>query len=785
MSDVDSKDGPLKKKAASLLRFFGKGGARGVDASGTGQDASPREGNAPVGKAAAATEAEAPAERSLVAFKNGRLALAEKKLGLERHPSVVAAVFGFHQFVAQRRQEDGMGGLPISSIPREHWPLVAMLVQERDAAMPSLARSIETQLCPVLFGEDGASHAGILAAGVVESTIEQLAESRNYGVPLDEVQRASHGCLDETPPALSINRWEVKDAELLPSDVRAVVLKRRSLREDARAECVQWFRSLAAEAREQLLSGVRRRPKGKAHGALAAADGPAGGASAELPVEASPRKARIALRGQRSLQNFFATERQLLPAEQRDGARGYYASTFLPFNIRHNTEMFRPRQPASFDSRRIDRILAATPGAGGAAPAAPHIPELLRELARSSKAAAVAAAPGAGATSTVCDGLDLDEGEVHLMRLRTQRMKLVQFHGTRRPGYFGTWSRGIRHVSGRRPFAQDTAELDYSVDSDADWGADDEEGEELRSEDEDDEDEDDEDFDDEGGFVVGDSEALPRTHRRSSLDMDGESGSEGSDFDSDDELEEINPDEEVCDDDMDVDDEADCSSAPAGASTAPDRGLAKPKQRRHKDGDAHRPQQRKQVVPLTPVVVGLIQDVDMDICGEGAGGLEARTRVLAHLAVVVVDGELPLSIDADSSDVCEAKKADGASGAGHEDASDGARRGKVITDEDLCALARVVHGSSLGVSRLVEELKQLIPEATKAQIERLIHEHARKEKRPPTTRPLWYVSADLVGRVQTLRLTGSAVSAPAVGGVAVPLDASEAAAKRQKTDVGA
>ncbi|KAJ2793057.1 hypothetical protein H4R21_006044, partial [Coemansia helicoidea] len=275
-------------------------------------------------------------------------------------------------------------------------------------------------------------------------------------------------------------------------------------------------------------------------------------------------------------------------------------------------------------------------------------------------------------------------------------MKLVQFHGTRRPGYFGTWSRGIRHVSGRRPFAQDTAELDYSVDSDADWGADDEEGEELRSEDEDDEDEDDEDFDDEGGFVVGDSEALPRTHRRSSLGMDGESGSEGSDFDSDDELEEINPDEEVCDDDMDVDDEADCSSAPAGASTAPDRGLAKPKQHRHKDGDAHRPQQRKQVVPLTPVVVGLIQDVDMDICGEGADGLEARTRVLAHLAVVVVDGELPLSIDADSSDVCEAKKkADGASGAGHEDASDGTRRGKVITDEDLCALARVVHGSSL------------------------------------------------------------------------------------------
>ncbi|KAJ2704852.1 hypothetical protein H4R19_005193, partial [Coemansia spiralis] len=605
-----------------------------------------------------------------------------------------------------------------------------------------------------------------------------LAESRNYGVPLDEVQRASPGGLDEIPQGLSINRWEVKDAELLPSDVRAVVLKRRALRQDAQAECAQWFRSLDAEAREQLLSGTRRRPKGKPHGALAAADGLAGVASAEAPVDASPRKARHSLRGQRSLQNFFATERLLLQAEQPDDARSYYASTFLPFSLRRNTEMYRHRRPAGFDPRHIDGVLAATPGA---LPAAPHTAVLLRELVQSSKAVAATAAPTSGAAPAVCDGLDLDEAEVQLMELRAQRVKLVQFHGTRRPGYFGTWSRAIRHVCGRRPFAQDKAELDYSVDSDAEWEADDEEGEELRSDNEDDDDddedddEDDDDFDEEGGFVVGDGETLPRAHRCSSSGLDDGSGTEESDFCSDDEeLEDINPDEEVCDD-MDVDDAAD-------ADAAPDRRPAKPKQQRHKVGDVQ--QQRRRVVPLTPVVVGLIRDEDMDVCGEdGASGAQTKIHLLAHLVVVAVDHALPLVIGVDSSDVCESKKsADGVGGPGHDDGSESARRGKVITDEDLCALASVVHGSSLGVSRLVEELKQLIPDATKAQIERLIHEHARKEKRPPTTRRLWYVSADLVSKVQGLRLGDSAVSAPAVDGVALLPDAM---AKRQKTSSSA
>ncbi|KAJ2316367.1 hypothetical protein IWW51_005650 [Coemansia sp. RSA 2702] len=122
---------------------------------------------------------------------------------------------------------------------------------------------------------------------------------------------------------------------------------------------------------------------------------------------------------------------------------------------------------------------------------------------------------------------------------------------------------------------------------------------------------------------------------------------------------------------------------------------------------------------------------------------------------------MPLYVSVDPADMWEPKNgADGSAGAAEGEAAEGAgtRKGKVITDEDLCVLTNVVHGSSLGMLRLVEELKRLIPGATKAQIERLIHEHAKKEKRPPTTRSQWYVNAELVDRLRSMKLLATPTS---------------------------
>ncbi|XP_053611744.1 chromatin assembly factor 1 subunit A [Plodia interpunctella] len=49
------------------------------------------------------------------------------------------------------------------------------------------------------------------------------------------------------------------------------------------------------------------------------------------------------------------------------------------------------------------------------------------------------------------------------------RAKLLSFHHTRRPPYWGSWRRTSDTVTARRPFAQDQKHLDYSVDSDEEW----------------------------------------------------------------------------------------------------------------------------------------------------------------------------------------------------------------------------------------------------------------------------------------------------------------------------
>lgn len=72
------------------------------------------------------------------------------------------------------------------------------------------------------------------------------------------------------------------------------------------------------------------------------------------------------------------------------------------------------------------------------------------------------------------------------------KFKLLQFHTECRPGYWGTFCKKSKSVTGRRPFAQDESIWDYSIDSDDEWEDDDPNGENISEgcEDEDDEEED-------------------------------------------------------------------------------------------------------------------------------------------------------------------------------------------------------------------------------------------------------------------------------------------------------
>ncbi|KDN48894.1 hypothetical protein K437DRAFT_255453 [Tilletiaria anomala UBC 951] len=74
--------------------------------------------------------------------------------------------------------------------------------------------------------------------------------------------------------------------------------------------------------------------------------------------------------------------------------------------------------------------------------------------------------------SDVLGDVAAEKARKGLAKLRSRRrvpIKLLQFHSDRRPGWYGTWTRSTKIIGPRTPFGQDSVQLDYSLDSDAEW----------------------------------------------------------------------------------------------------------------------------------------------------------------------------------------------------------------------------------------------------------------------------------------------------------------------------
>ncbi|KAE9413749.1 hypothetical protein Angca_005355, partial [Angiostrongylus cantonensis] len=64
------------------------------------------------------------------------------------------------------------------------------------------------------------------------------------------------------------------------------------------------------------------------------------------------------------------------------------------------------------------------------------------------------------------------------------RAKLYQFHDNYRPPYYGTWRIRSKVITGRRPFTTEDENIDYEVDSDAEWEDEPSDAEECKSDEE-------------------------------------------------------------------------------------------------------------------------------------------------------------------------------------------------------------------------------------------------------------------------------------------------------------
>ncbi|KAF9134186.1 hypothetical protein BGW39_007800 [Mortierella sp. 14UC] len=227
---------------------------------------------------------------SMFKVRSGKASFTENKLRFSAHPSSIADLCKFHEYREKLQEATDLSQFPgvkleadcveITSIPQEHYGLIAKLVEESDLPLSEVATALKPTLCPLGFDalaefsaseetssmdvdsamEDAnATHPSaatpskrsattVSLAAIIEA-VQAVAQRVNYGVPLVNLP----GQAFVTPPNLSIFRWEVQDVDqYFPSDMKAAVARRRTKRMEASAALTAWFLGLDAKQQEDL-----------------------------------------------------------------------------------------------------------------------------------------------------------------------------------------------------------------------------------------------------------------------------------------------------------------------------------------------------------------------------------------------------------------------------------------------------------------------------------------------------------------------------------------------------
>ncbi|KAG0286478.1 hypothetical protein BGZ96_009434 [Linnemannia gamsii] len=230
---------------------------------------------------------------SMFKVRSGKASFTENKLRFSAHPSAITDLCKFHEYREKLQEAMDLSQfsgvkveadcVKITSIPQEHYGLIAKLVEENDATLSEVALALKPTLCPLgfdAFAESAAAGAGDASSMDVDSTMEEadasqsnstatpskrtgttvsqtaimeaiqsVAQRVNYGVPIVNLPGQAY----VTPPNLSVFRWEVQDVEqYFPSDMKAAVVRRRTKRLEASAALTAWYLGLDAKQQEDL-----------------------------------------------------------------------------------------------------------------------------------------------------------------------------------------------------------------------------------------------------------------------------------------------------------------------------------------------------------------------------------------------------------------------------------------------------------------------------------------------------------------------------------------------------
>ncbi|KAJ3414007.1 hypothetical protein HDV05_007214 [Chytridiales sp. JEL 0842] len=618
-----------------------------------------------------------------VQLVNGKVIYKEKKISLDRHPVTVSALNKFNTFRTNHKEA-------LTKYPDEHLSLLALLIQDSDATLASLVSNVKSLLFSGMDEEED-NAPPILADNLISDAINQIATRINYGLKSDI----------SSPAPLAIWRWEVKDKDLLlelKDRVDARVVKRQEVSEQLQ----RLYQQLPIEEQTKLFARKTRKPRNSAAASIAAPK--VAPALPATPTDDNPQAANEPAPAAPPIasKNAPAVEKEK-PAEKEKKAKKPKESGKKKKEEEKAKSDRSQSNISSFFTRIVKKDTAAQlkEDATLAAFLERFLPfHVKKSVILAPRNRFYHTIDKATYDQNVTKGGDptqlRDESYASfrksgkerfwvakrpkpvldpISRLESAKWKLLHFHEDYRPAYYGTWTKLSSTINGRKPFGKDAVHLNYEVDSEAEW-EEDEPGEELKSDDE----------EDEEGENLG-----------------------GGDAD-DDEDGWLVPDGYLSDDEVN------------DAVTGDAKEMAKkvPQEQDQKS--------KPKAAPLIPVILGPFTSME---------SLEQYGAALEGFFVQWTQNEM----DIDPFEKVSAAAPTAISLVTDTPGTTKSGKTKHIFDESqINQLISVVQGSgALAVVKLVDKLKEIFPNLSRAYLEGKLREVAIKEKREGDEKAKWHI----------------------------------------------
>ncbi|GAA5894231.1 hypothetical protein JCM8208_002383 [Rhodotorula glutinis] len=274
--DIDMRDASPSTSSARRQEANANLKRKGTDASSS--SAQPASKKA---KAASSTKSGADSKKTkkadeddkpkggaaLVELKGGKFEFKQKAVKVSVVLSYVQEMAAFVDYAVKHLSSSSDAKL--DKYPKEHHPFIAKLVHESPNMLDGVFRTVKRTLASAIAGGmssladsqddsaeelDEAEIAKRIPTAPLKSLIAQLATRTNYGVALNDVDDLPEGVKD-VPAALQIWTWEVKDDDMLPSEMRAKLERRRREREEVKTAAVALFHALSESEQAAVLSG--------------------------------------------------------------------------------------------------------------------------------------------------------------------------------------------------------------------------------------------------------------------------------------------------------------------------------------------------------------------------------------------------------------------------------------------------------------------------------------------------------------------------------------------------